>query len=186
VPLNLRAVTTNDLSSLNLPWCAPPPPANLRAGTPTVSSVPVSWDAVTSAAAYRVEVRQGPTGTWTTPSDTITGTSHTVDGLVCQTPYQLRVRARGSGTTYGTAWSAPSASVAVTTATCRRKSALVTIENEAADHQPGQSHILFGPHLAIPDQAAQDHHANNHPCRDADGQRLTRQTQQHRRRKEPD
>ncbi|MDE2904085.1 MAG: cadherin domain-containing protein, partial [Chloroflexota bacterium] len=118
VPLNLRAVATNDLSSLNLPFCAPPPPANVRAGTPTASSVAVSWDAVANAAAYRVEVRQGSTGAWTTHRDTITGTSHTVDGLVCQTAYALRVRARGSGTTYGTAWSQPSGSVATTTATC--------------------------------------------------------------------
>ena len=118
VPLNLRSVTTNDLSSLNLPYCAPPPPANLRAGTPAANSVPVSWNAVANAAAYRVEVRQGPTGNWTTHSDTITGTSHTVDGLVCQTAYALRVRARGSGTTYGTAWSQPSGSVATTSATC--------------------------------------------------------------------
>ncbi|MCY3896725.1 MAG: cadherin domain-containing protein, partial [Chloroflexi bacterium] len=118
VPLNLRAVATNDLSSLNLPFCAPPPPANLRAGTPAATSVAVSWDAVADAAAYRVEVREGATGTWTTHRDVITGTSHTVDGLVCQTAYALRVRARGSGTTYGTAWSQPSGSVAVTTGTC--------------------------------------------------------------------
>ena len=118
VPLNLRAVATNDLRTLALPFCAPPAPANVQAGTPTASSVAVSWDAVADAAAYRVEVREGATGTWTTQSDTITGTSHTVDGLVCQTAYALRVRARGSGTTYGTSWSQPSGSVAVTTGTC--------------------------------------------------------------------
>ena len=118
VPLNLRAVATNDLGTLALPFCAPPAPANLRAGTPAATSVTVSWDAVADAAAYRVEVREGGTGTWTTQSDTITGTSHTVDELVCQTTYALRVRARGSGTTYGTAWSQPSAAVAVTTGTC--------------------------------------------------------------------
>ncbi len=118
VPLNLRAVATNDLSALTLPWCAPPPPANLRTGTPTAGSVALSWDAVTDAAAYRLEVREGPTGAWTTPSDTITGTSHTVDGLRCQTAYGLRVRAQGRGTTYGTAWSQPSGSVTVTTGAC--------------------------------------------------------------------
>ncbi len=118
VPLNLRGVTTNDLASLSLPFCAPPAPTNVQAGTPTATSVALSWDAVAAAAAYRVEVREGPTGAWVTQSDTITGTSHTVDGLVCQTAYALRVRARGSGTTYGTAWSEPSAAVAVTTGTC--------------------------------------------------------------------
>ena len=118
LPLNLRAVATNDLGALNLPWCAPPPPANLQAGTPSAGSVGVSWDAVADAAAYRVEVREGPTGAWTTHQDTITGTAHTVDGLRCQTAYALRVRARGSGTTYGKAWSDPSPVVAVTTSAC--------------------------------------------------------------------
>ncbi len=118
IPLNLRSVATNDLSSLNLPYCAPPAPTNVQAGTPTASSVDVSWDAVAAAAAYRVEVRAGPTGAWVTHSDTITGTSHTVDGLVCQTAHDLRVRAQGSGTTYAANWGAPSAAVAVTTGAC--------------------------------------------------------------------
>ena len=34
VPLSLQAVATHDLASLTLPWCQPPPPANLRAGPP--------------------------------------------------------------------------------------------------------------------------------------------------------
>ncbi len=118
IPLNLRSVATNDLSSLNLPYCAPPAPTNVQAGTPTATSVALSWDAVAAAAAYRVEVRAGPTGAWVTHSDAITGTSHTVDGLVCQTAYALRVRARGSGTTYAANWGAPSAAAAVTTGTC--------------------------------------------------------------------
>ncbi|MDE2902393.1 MAG: cadherin domain-containing protein [Chloroflexota bacterium] len=118
VPLALRGVATNDLSLLNLPFCAPPPPTNLQAGTPTATSVAVSWDAVAAAAAYRVDVREGATGNWATHDDTITGTSHTVDGLVCQTAHALRVRAQGSGTTYAANWSAPSAAVAVTTGAC--------------------------------------------------------------------
>ncbi|MCY3958186.1 MAG: cadherin domain-containing protein, partial [Chloroflexi bacterium] len=118
VPLNLRAVATNDLSMLALPFCAPPPPATVQAGTPTASSVALSWDAVANAAAYRVEVREGPTGAWTTHNDAITATNHTVDGLRCQTAYALRVQAQGSGTTYGTAWSQPSTAVTVTTGAC--------------------------------------------------------------------
>ena len=118
VPLNLRAVATNDLRTLALPFCAPPPPATVQAGTPTASSVALSWDAVANAAAYRVEVREGPTGAWTTHNDAITATNHTVDGLRCQTAYGLRVRAQGSGTTYGTAWSQPSTAVTVTTGAC--------------------------------------------------------------------
>ncbi|MDE2898348.1 MAG: cadherin domain-containing protein [Chloroflexota bacterium] len=118
IPLTLRSVATNDLASLTLPFCAPPPPTNLQAGTPTATSVVVSWDAVAEAGAYRVEVRESPLGTWTTHSDTITGTSHTVDELVCQTAYEVRVRVRGSGTTYGKDWSDPSTAVTATTGAC--------------------------------------------------------------------
>ena len=75
VPLNLRAVATNDLRTLALPFCAPPPPATVQAGTPTANSVALSWDDVANAAGYRVEVREGPTGNWTTHRDTITTTS---------------------------------------------------------------------------------------------------------------
>ncbi len=58
------------------------------------------------------------TGAWTTDSDTITGATHTVDELICATAYEVRVRARGSGTTYAATWSAPSATLTVTTGAC--------------------------------------------------------------------
>ncbi len=118
VPLNLRSVTTNDLASLRLPFCAPPAPTNLQAGTPTATSVALTWDAVADAGAYRVEVREGALAGWTVDSDTITAAAHTVDDLICATAYQVRVRARGSGTTYAANWSAPSAPLAVTTGAC--------------------------------------------------------------------
>ena len=118
VPLNLRSVATNDFSSLSLPFCAPPAPTNLSAGTPTASSVALTWDAVAGAGAYRVEVREGARAGWTVDRDTITGATHTVDDLICATGYQVRLRARGSGTTYAANWSAPSAAVAVTTGAC--------------------------------------------------------------------
>ena len=111
-------MATHDLASLPLPFCAPPPPTNLQAGTSTATSLIVSWDAVAEAGAYRVEVREGPLGAWTTHSDAITGTSHTVDELVCQTAYEVRVRVQGSGTTYGKAWSDPSTAVTATTGAC--------------------------------------------------------------------
>ena len=118
VPLNLRSVTTNDLASLSLPFCAPPPPTNLQAGTPTATSVALTWDAVADAAAYRVEVRPGARASWTVDDDTMTGATHTVDELICATTYEVRVRARGSGTTYAATWSAPSAPLTVTTGAC--------------------------------------------------------------------
>ncbi len=118
VPLNLRSMATNDFSSLSLPFCAPPAPTNLSAGTPTPTSVPLTWAAVANAAAYRVEVRPGARASWTVDSDTITAAALTVDELSCATAYQVRVRARGSGTTYAANWSEPSAPLAVTTGAC--------------------------------------------------------------------
>ncbi len=118
VPLNLRSVTTNDLASLPLPFCAPPPPTNLQAGAPTATSVALTWDAVAGVGAYRVEVRPGARASWTVDDDTITVAAHTVDDLICATGYQVRVRARGSGATYAANWSEPSAAVAVTTGAC--------------------------------------------------------------------
>ena len=53
---------------------------------------------------YRVECRECDFGYWTVDDDTITGTSHTVDGLLCGKQYQFQVSAYSSGTTYTTAW----------------------------------------------------------------------------------
>ena len=54
---------------------------------------------------YRVECRpEGGFGSWTVDDDTLTTTSHTVDGLLCdRKQYQFRVSAYGSGTTYSAA-----------------------------------------------------------------------------------
>ena len=50
--------------------------------------------------------------------ESITGTSHTVDGLQCATEYQFPLSAFGDGTTYGAAWSDASESETATTGTC--------------------------------------------------------------------
>ena len=107
VPLHWRDIATNDLSSLNLPYCAPPPPDSFSIGTPMETSVTASWGAVAGASKYRVEY-------WSNHSaglgvdDSVTGTTHTVEGLTCDTRYQFWVRAQGDGTTYADGWSAPS------------------------------------------------------------------------------
>ena len=46
--------------------------------------------------------------------DAITGTSHTVDGFSCESAYQFRVSAYGSGTVYASAWSGAVGSVTAT------------------------------------------------------------------------
>ena len=118
IPLALRSVATNDLSSLNLLYCEPPAPSNLSAGTPGEASVALNWDAVTNAGTYRVEVRTGDPAAWTTDDDAITTTTHTVDELQCETSYELRVTAYGSGTTYAAAWGEPSAVFTTETGAC--------------------------------------------------------------------
>ena len=118
IPLALQSVATNDLSALNLLYCEPPAPTNLSAGTPSEVSVVLNWDAVTNAGTYRVEYREGDPAAWTTDSETITGATHTVDELQCETSYEFRVSAYGSGTTYAVAWGEPSAVFTTTTGAC--------------------------------------------------------------------
>ena len=105
IPLPLKDVATNDLSSLNLLYCQPPAPGNLTAGTAAEASIPVIWNTVSNASKYRVEYRLRGDLNWTVDSDAITGTNHTVDELVCDSLYQFRVSAYGSGTVYTAAWS---------------------------------------------------------------------------------
>ena len=116
VPIALREVATNDLSSLNLPYCRPPAPGAPTAGTAGETSVPLSWTAAANTTAYRVEHRSD--GAWTVDDETITGTTHTVDGLSCERAYQFRVSAYGSGTVYAATWSEPSAVLSASTSAC--------------------------------------------------------------------
>ena len=93
-------------------------PTNLTAGTVTGTSVPLSWDAVTGAAKYRVEYRLGDPDAWTVDDDSITGTSHTVDELSCGTSYEFRVSAYGDGVAHGEDWGDASTPVPAATSSC--------------------------------------------------------------------
>ena len=106
MPLALKDVTTNDLRWLNLLYC-PPAPGAPTAGTPTKTSVPLSWTAVANTTKYRVEYRHRLSSDWTVDDDTLTGATHTVDGLYCEGEYRFQVRAYGNGTTNASAWSDP-------------------------------------------------------------------------------
>ena len=108
IPSALKDIATDDLSSLNLLYC-PPAPADMTVGTPGEQSVALTWGAVSNTVAYRVEYRSLRLGDWTVDDDTLTVTSHIVDGLNCGTSYQFRVSAYGNGTTYAASWSEPSA-----------------------------------------------------------------------------
>ena len=96
IPVALMSVATNDLSSLDLPYCRAPAPENLTAGTPGKTSIPLSWNAVAGTVGYLVEYRPPTSSDWTV--DNATATSHVVDDLDCGTDYQFRVSALGSGT----------------------------------------------------------------------------------------
>ena len=105
IPHGLKDVTTNDLSTLNLLYC-PPAPATIRGGIAAETSLPLRWTAVANAAKYRVEYRNPymVKPAWTVHDDTITTTSHTVDGLLCEKDYELRVSAYGDGTALAASW----------------------------------------------------------------------------------
>ena len=118
IPLALNDVATNDLAYLTLLYCQPPAPEGLAAGAVGEASVPLTWTVVSNTSRYRVEYREGTAGDWTVDDDTITTASHTVDELKCDSEYQFRVSAYGSGTVYMAAWGDSSAPVAATTGAC--------------------------------------------------------------------
>ena len=118
IPLPLKDVATNDFSSLNLLYCHPPKPENLTVSMAGETSVSLSWDAVTNASKYRVEHVPGGGGELIIDDDTITGTTHTVDGLTCESEYRFLVSAYGSGTEYAAAWSDWTEALIVDTGEC--------------------------------------------------------------------
>ena len=118
LPVELESAATNDLPSLNLLYCQPPPPENVMLGTPSENSVVVSWDAVPNTVKYQVEYYNEWLSDWVVDDDTITGTTHTVDDLHCGRQHWFQVRAYGSGTTYTATWSEPSTFLPETTGEC--------------------------------------------------------------------
>ena len=117
IPLALKDVASHDLDSLGLLYCRPPAPGGL-AGTPTETTMALTWNTVSNTSKYRLEHRPQGTGDWTLASDTLTTTTHTVSRLECGSPHQFRVSAYGSGTVYAAAWSEPSVVYETTTGEC--------------------------------------------------------------------
>ena len=118
LPVDLESAATNDLSSLNLLYCQPPPPGNVMLGIPGETSVLVSWDVVPNTSKYRVEYYYPWLSDWIVDDDTITGTTHTVDDLHCDRQHWFQVRTYGSGATYAAVWSEPSTFLPETTSEC--------------------------------------------------------------------
>ena len=117
IPTALKSVSTSDLSSLNLLYCPPEPDAP-TAGTVTETRVPLSWSAVANTGTYRVEYKKRNDSNWTVDDETLTGTTHTVDGLYCNSYYRFRLSAYGDGTTHAAAWSDPSHDIDAKTGAC--------------------------------------------------------------------
>jgi chitinase len=101
------AYQADDLSLLGPggdPVQIPAAPTGLTAGTPTATSVPLSWPAVAGATSYKIYRGGSPIGT-------ATGTSYTATGLSPSTAYSFQVSAVNSA-----GESAKSAAVTATTA----------------------------------------------------------------------
>ena len=73
---------------------APDAVTGLKASSATTSSITLTWNKVTNAASYQVDIYKN--GTWTKLTDT-TGTSYTATGLSAGMSYQFRVRAVKNG-----------------------------------------------------------------------------------------
>ena len=94
---------------------SPPAPSSLSVGVVTDTTVALAWDAVDGASRYRVERRIGADGEWTVASESVTGTSHTVEGLSPNTANEFRVSAYGDGTAYPATFGDPSDAVSART-----------------------------------------------------------------------
>ena len=85
----------------------------------TETSATVSWIGVPGADRYQLQLGDTAAGPWSVVDDAvITGTSHTVPGLMCRTRYFFRVSAAGDGTTYSVFFGTPSAPADDQTTAC--------------------------------------------------------------------
>ncbi len=95
-----------------------PAPTGLITTASTQSSVSLRWNPVTDAYRYKLERREGASGSWQTVSSTISGTTQTAYGLTCNTTYYFRVSARGDGSPYSTTFGNTSSLASRSTSTC--------------------------------------------------------------------
>ena len=75
---------------------APTQVTGLAAGTPTASTIPLSWTAVPGVVDYEMQWSPAGAGTWTTFGTTPSTNSGTITGLSSGTSYDTRVRAAGA------------------------------------------------------------------------------------------
>ena len=95
--------------------CSPDAPGGLKATDKSDTTVTLSWDAVTDAAAYKVEYRESGEAIWLHATYVFSGTSTTVGSLSSSTTYEFRVRSRGDGDPFSLLYGEPSSTVSQTT-----------------------------------------------------------------------
>ena len=99
--------TDSQFVSVTAPPTAPAP-TGLTVTSSDRYSVSLSWSSVSDAYRYKLERREGTSGSWSTVSSGISGTSKTATGLDCNTTYYFKVSARGDGSPYSTTFGTPS------------------------------------------------------------------------------
>ena len=76
-----------------------PPPESLTATAQGERNIDLTWTAVTGSSGYHVQYRIAENeGSWSTSSETVSGTSHTVTDLACGLSHEFRVGSYGDGT----------------------------------------------------------------------------------------
>lgn len=127
---------------------APAQVTGLTLGTPTSSTQPLSWAAVSGATDYVIEYKAVASGTWLTFADgTSTATTTTVTGLSAATSYDYRVKAvNGAGT--GTA------SATVTGSTTSAGAITYTFEGDTVGSAPANVSTLSGSGLVVANTGA--------------------------------
>ena len=95
-----------------------PAPTGLNAGSPTETTVRLTWNAVTGAERYKVEYSTSSSGPWVDAFYDYPSPFRTARALECNTTYYFRARARGDGSTYVTDYGDASGSVSETTVAC--------------------------------------------------------------------
>ncbi|MCL2192422.1 MAG: fibronectin type III domain-containing protein [Treponema sp.] len=95
---NSGSVTSPSVGPVTAAVTIPSAPTGVTATATSHSAIQISWNAVSGATSYRVEVRTTSFGTWSTLT-TVLGTSHTHTGLPANTQRWYRVFAINSAGT---------------------------------------------------------------------------------------
>ena len=103
IPIALKDVDSNDLRSLNLPYCQPPAPKGLKADVVDETSLNLTWDEVPDITRYAVQYRPYRSfepEEWTTVDNNLAETGWTFSGLSPEEAYHFRVSAHGRGSVF--------------------------------------------------------------------------------------